>query len=478
MKDIANQITVRTLSAWLLLLVGVVASSCQDDNDPAPDVTSTQNTEINTWILENMQHWYLWNDQLPASPDRNTDPETFFRSLLTSEDRFSWIQDNYQELLNSLQGISKESGYEYVLYKESDSNDNVLAQILYVKPGSPAERGGLKRGDLITHINGQRISTGNYQTLLKSIRQGHTIQYKPILVEDEKFDTEKSLSLAAIEYTENPNYFSKIIEADKRKIGYYVYNFFASGTDSNPKGYDTQMEDIFSAFKARGITDLILDLRFNSGGSESAAAALASYIGRGIDNTKVFARRNYNPKVEEVIMDDPELGSAFLTTRFSNKAANIGSMLNGGRVYVLTSSRTASASELIINALKPFMDVFIIGDVTYGKNVGSISLYDNEDPDNTWGLQPIVVKVYNSLNQSDYANGFTPNVLQKDNSLYLYPLGDARETLLSLAIDQITGRATTARTPAQEKIHDIIAHSLDDKRRSFNLVIDENVPKF
>jgi C-terminal processing protease CtpA/Prc len=420
-----------------------------------------------------MEFWYLWNTQLPANPDKGQEPEPFFRSLLSSEDRFSWIQDDYQELLNSLQGISKESGYEFALYRESEGSDNVIAQVLYIKPGSPADQAGLKRGDVITHVNGQQLTTSGYQSALEAIHENHTIRYKPLLVEDEKFDIEKTISLSAVQFTENPNYLHSIIEADGKKVGYYVYNFFASGTDNNPEVYDVEMETILMGFKAAGITDFVLDLRFNSGGSEKAAANLASLIGKNIDDTKVFAKRSYNPTVEKEILNDPDLGADFLTTRFSDEAGNIGSLLAGGRIYILTSSRTASASELVINALRPFMEVFLIGDVTYGKNVGSISLYDEDDPSNKWGLQPIVVKVSNSLGQSDYGNGFTPNVLHEDNSLYLYPLGDSREALLAQALGQITGTSSSGRIAARKEMKELVGHSLDAKRRGFSLVIDQ-----
>jgi hypothetical protein len=119
------------------------------------------------------------------------------------------------------------------------------------------------------------------------------------------------------------------------------------------------------------------------------------------------------------------------------------------------------------------MDVFIIGDTTYGKNVGSVSLYDEKDPKNTWGIQPIVVKMFNSLNQSDYTEGFVPNVLHKDNRLYIYPLGDPREVLLGHAIGQITGTETSGRASRRGEEKEIIGHSLDNKRRSFTLIIDD-----
>lgn len=457
---------------FLWLLIGF--SSCQQE-EPAP-AASSQHAQVNSWILNTMKFWYLWTDDLPVSPDMSADPETFFKSLLVSGDRFSWIQEDYRELIKSLQGISREAGYEFVLYKESESSDNVHAQVLYIKPASPAETAGLKRGDLITHVNDQQITVSNYKTLLKSVKESHTIRYKPLLADEQKFDTEKSLTLSVIEYTENPNYLSKVITVDGKKIGYYVYNFFAQGTDENEKVYETEMENIFQDFKANGITELVLDLRFNSGGSEAAANSLASYVGKGISNSTVFAKRSYNEQVEKIITEDPNAGPEFLITRFAEKTSNIGDMLTGGRVYVLTSSRTASASELIINALRPFMEVFLIGDVTYGKNVGSITLNDENNPANTWGLQPIVVKVYNSLGQSDYGNGFSPDVLHKDNSLFLQPLGDVKEALLSNAIGHITGTATTGREPFYDEKRTIVGHSLDAKQRSFNLIIDEFIP--
>jgi carboxyl-terminal processing protease len=450
------------------LLFGV--SSCDDDDELNPGVVNENNAHVNDWILENMDFWYLWSNELPGAPDKNQAPDDFFQSLLSDDDRFSWIQDNYKDLLNSLQGISKEAGFEYVLYKEDDNN-NVLAQLLYIKPSSPAENAGLKRGDAITHVNGQQLNTSNYQSVLSVLASSnYSITYKPLLIDNEAFDEPKTVSLTTVVYTENPNYLSKVIEIDGKKVGYYVYNFFASGTDDQTGVYDVEMENIFAGFKAKGITDLVLDLRFNSGGSEVSANNLASLIAPDPGN-KLFFRREYNTKVEDEILSDPGAGASFLQSMLTAKAQNIGSQLSG-RVYILTGSRTASASELIINGLNPYLDVFLIGDVTYGKNVGSISLYDEEDPRNTWGMQPIVVKVYNSLNQSDYSNGFIPDIENKDNNLFIYPLGDTREELLSKALEQITGVPIGGRKGFVGKQAEMIGHSLDEKKRSFTLTVE------
>jgi carboxyl-terminal processing protease len=465
--------TINILFAFLL--IGGL-SACKDEEDEPSPITNEENQYVNDWIEENMEYWYLWNDELPASTDKNQAPPEYFASLLHEDDRFSWIQENYEELLNSLQGINKEAGYEYVLYRESEGSDNVVAQVLYVKPNSPADAAGLKRGDLITKINNQTMTTSNYQDLIQDLKNNHSLIYKPLDAAAQSFGTEKTASLTTVQYVENPNYLKKTITIGNKKIGYYVYNFFASGTDGNEEQYDLEMDNIFNSFKDEGITDLVLDLRFNSGGSEVAAKNLASLVGLGIDGSKVFFKREYNEGVKNEILTNPQLGSAFLTSFYSAKSANIGSLLSNGRVYILTSSRTASASELIINSLKPYMEVFLIGDVTYGKNVGSISIYEENDPKNTWGLQPIVVKVANSAGFSDYGDGFTPDILNEDNSLYIYPLGDERENLLSLALAEITGTAPLGRVAAKTAKREVIGHSLDSKRRSYRLVMEENIP--
>jgi carboxyl-terminal processing protease len=118
------------------------------------------------------------------------------------------------------------------------------------------------------------------------------------------------------------------------------------------------------------------------------------------------------------------------------------------------------------------MDVFLIGDVTYGKNVGSISIYEEDDPKNTWGLQPIVVKVSNSVGFSDYGDGFIPHIENQDNGLFIYPLGDSRENLLATAIAHINGVTEPGRVRASQAERSIVAHSLDIKRRGFSLLME------
>lgn len=456
-----------TLSFSALLIAVLVALPACNEDDEHP------NEYVNNWIEVNMDFWYYWNTDLPSKPDKTLAPDQFFESLLSDDDRFSWIQENYQELLNSLQGVNEEAGYELALFNESLDNNNVIAQIVYIKPASPAEAAGLKRGDVITHINNQQLTTDNYRTLLGAIGDNHSVTYRELDLANETFLPVQTKSLITSEYAENPNFLNKIFLHNDRKIGYYVYNLFSNGPTQNSTTYTTEMDEIFASFQSAGITDLIIDLRFNSGGAESATVNLASLVGKGVDDTKIFTIREYNSLVEAEIKRDPDLGAGFLDVEFINKSQNIGNQLTNNRVYILTGTRTASASELLINGLRPYMDVFLIGSTTVGKNVGSISLFDEDYTRNTWGMQPIVTKSFNSLEESNYSNGFAPQIPLADNNLIIYPLGDERELLLARALQEITGITDPGRTRAAKTWGKEVGHSLDLKKHSNVLVIDE-----
>lgn len=138
------------------------------------------------------------------------------------------------------------------------------------------------------------------------------------------------------------------------------------------------------------------------------------------------------------------------------------------RLYVLTSGWTASASEFIINGLKPYMDVVLIGETTYGKNVGSISIYDENDSKNKWGMQPIIVRYANSLGQSDFTSGFLPNYeVDEFKDLYLVDFGNTNDPLLGKALSLITGQ--TLFTRATSAINTQFRSSQIDEKASIKL---------
>jgi C-terminal processing protease CtpA/Prc len=236
------------------------------------------------------------------------------------------------------------------------------------------------------------------------------------------------------------------------------------------------MDAIYQNFRTQGIGHLIVDLRYNPGGAITVATNLGSLIGSGVTSQDVFARRQYNDDLQELILNDATLGSNFLENKFEFKTANVGSLID--KVYVLTGYRTASASELLINGLSPFMEVYMIGDTTVGKNQASISRFEENDPNNNWGIQPIVASIGNALGESDYEDGLFPNIADPDLSRKLYPLGDIRENLLAMALQNITGvfpariRSQNDGTRAVAQPYDLRLASpiqLDDHKKSILL---------
>ena len=221
-----------------------------------------------------------------------------------------------------------------------------------------------------------------------------------------------------------------------------MYNKFLSG-------FNQELIYTFSEFEAENVTELVLDLRYNGGGSVLTCVYLASMI-TGQFTDQIFSKQVWNSKLlayfEEINNnsndnDDYELNNYFVST--TTDGVSLPS-LNLSNIYVITSGRSASASELLINGLAPHINVVQIGDTTYGKNVASISLYDYVDlnnrvknPNHTYAMQPIVLKSANSADFSDYGNGLIPDVVFKERSTNLGTLGSTDEPLLALALSQI-----------------------------------------
>ncbi|MEQ8713780.1 MAG: S41 family peptidase [Cyclobacteriaceae bacterium] len=425
----------------IFLMAVLPILGCVDDDAPTTpgQVFDPENPNlyVNTWIQEEMDFWYLWKSEFPADPDETQNPDNYFSSILSSKDRFSWIQDDYLELLGSLQGVSNDTGHEIRYLNDAENPGNVIGQILYVKPGSPSDFAGMQRGDLITHVNGTLMTSSNYRDLNSDMNSSHDIEFIRYSFETDEFSTLGPVSINPIQFSENPNFLDTIFNYEGAKIGYYVYNQFSSGPTSADQSYVTEMDAIFQNFRSQRIDHLIVDLRYNPGGAITVATNLGSLIGSGVGSQDVFALRQYNADLQQLILNDASLGSNFLENKFEFKTANVGGLID--KVYVLTGYRTASASELLINGLRPFMEVFMIGDTTVGKNQASVSLFEENDPNNTWGIQPIVASIGNSLGESDYEDGLFPHIADQDLSRKLYPLGDIRENLLSLAIENITG---------------------------------------
>lgn len=455
-----------------VILLGVVAFSCKDKSvDPANE------SETNHWIYDQMKYWYYWNDRITASPDYTKSSEDFFESLLyrydaaarPDGDRFSWIQESAEDLQASLGGESKTSGMEYKLVYFPSNTSNVIGVVLYVIPGSPADKAGFKRGDIFSSANGQKLTDANYSKLLNT---SNKVTYTLATIKDGTLvegTTQKDVTPVVLQ--EDPVFFDSLYTFGADKVGYVVYHqFIPEPFQANNKLYDKKLDAIFAKFKNSNINSLILDLRYNPGGYVSSATNLASLITKGTSND-VFYYKEYNKQVTETNLK--KYGESYFYDKFVNKSQNVGPTLK--HLVILVSSRSASASELVINGLKPFMKVTLVGGKTVGKNVGSVTLSDTKGGIKV-GLQPIVSKSLNKDRKSDYHTGFEPDFKVSEGNI-LYPYGDPRDPLLGEALFRITGTHVTrqgrnARVLQEEESAEIIS-SIQRKAGGSNMFYDK-----
>ena len=429
----------------LLFLAIFTFQSCQDEDDVAAPI----NLEVQDFIWKGLNQYYLWQADVPNLSDNRfasqnelnvfltgyPNPEDQFDALRVdpSIDRFSWIVSDYLELEQALGGISKNHGAEFGLVYKPGSSTEIFGYVRYVLPNSDASTKDIQRGSIFYGVNGTQLTVNNYQSLLAP--DNYTLNLA-------SYDggaitpNGKAVSLTKAVLAENPILINKVITSGAHKIGYLMYNGFYAE-------YDTQLNDAFGTLKSQGVTDLVLDLRYNSGGSVLTATRLASMI-TGQYTGQVFAKQKWNDKINAYFeSSDPEALKNNFTDKIGSTSIN---SLKLSKIYILTTKSSASASELVINGLKPYMDVVQIGDITTGKNVGSVTLYDsptfgkeNRNPNHRYAMQPIVLKIVNAAGFGDYFNGLTPNYQLKENLGNLDVLGNNTEPLFSTAIGKITG---------------------------------------
>jgi C-terminal processing protease CtpA/Prc len=336
-----------------------------------------------------------------------------------------------------LQGSTKNNGVEFGLSRKTPTSSELIGWVRYIIPNSDASAKNIKRGDVFYGVNGTQLTISNYQALLFGSNNDYTLNLADI--NGGAFTPNgKSVALTKTILDENPILINKVIVSGSHKIAYLMYNGFYSN-------YDTQLNDAFGTLKLQGITDFVLDLRYNGGGSIQTATRLASMI-TGQFTGQVFAKQKWNAKIESYFnANNPESLKNLFTDKIGTTAIN---SLNMTKVYILTSKGTASASELVINGLKPYIDVVQIGDVTVGKNVGSVTLYDspdfgqtNRNPSHRYAMQPLVLKIVNGAGFGDYQSGLNPTFQLAETLSTLDVLGSTTEPLLSLSIGKITGTA-------------------------------------
>lgn len=469
----------KKISIMLLLLVSgsFIFQSCEDQDD--------NSVVVSDFIWKGLNLYYLWQEDVPnLSDDINKTQDqlnTFllpfanradlFEGLLYQRgvvDKWSILYSDYQQLENALQGVSKTSGMEFGLVY-TGVGQNVFGYVRYVQPGSDAELKGVQRGDIFYAVNGTTLTDVNYSELLYG-QDNYTINMADY-TGSTFVPNGESFNLTKTELPENPILVANTYQSGSRKIGYLMYNGFYSA-------YNVKLNDEFGKFASEGVTDLVLDLRYNGGGSVQTATYLASMI-TGQFNGQVFAHEQWNSKLNAYFKDR---NAAVLDDNFTdNMNGTAINSLNLNKVYILTSGTTASASELVINCLEPYIDVTVIGIPTTGKNVGSVTLYDSPDfsrrsrsSDHRYAMQPIVFKVVNKNGEGDYTEGIDPDVTLEETLNNLGQLGDPAEPLYAKAIQLITANGRSSNSFGTKYKHFGDSKSL---RRMGNEMYTEKLPE-
>jgi C-terminal processing protease CtpA/Prc len=396
------------------------------------------------------------HDSLNVFLNKYSKPDDLFYSLLYQYgtiDKWSFIVDNSKTIDNWISGISESQGMDFMLYYLDNTQTNLIGVIRYVVKNSPAAKAGLKRGDLFMSVNGQQLTASNYQNLMFTQK---TYSLGLASYNGSSFTSNgKSVTMTAVLLQENPIYLDTVLNISNIKVGYFVYNGFTASYDSLiNSSYDIELNKVFGKFKTAGIQKLVIDLRYNGGGVVQTASYLASMI-YSTDNTKIFSKMQLNSALQSYYVTT--YGAESLNDYFTNTIAKTDKMpatsinsLGLNQVYFITSSETASASELLINGLKPYMSVIQVGVNTTGKYTGSFTVKDYIDnkgtvnPNHTWVMQPITFKNSNSQNVSDYVNGLTPDISVREYASELYPFCDPNEPLLKACLDNIMGSKSAA----------------------------------
>ena len=436
----------KSLIAGLLVLLFFIPLGCSDMDDNA--VPSS--LQVKDFVWKGLNLYYLWQADVPNLADNRfanqselneflttySSPEDLFNALRVPNtiDKYSVIFNDYSVLEGLLSGNTLNNGMDFGL-KHINTTTNVYGWVRYIIPNSDAATKNINRGDIFYAINGIPLTDDNYRTLLFSNDVTYTVNLANYSSDNSGFVTitpnGQSVTLTKTALAENPILLSTVINQGTHNIGYLMYNgFYAS--------YDNQLNTVFGSFQSQNVTDLVIDLRYNSGGSINTATKLASMI-TGQFTGQVFAKQQWNAKAQSYYLSNNP-GS------LENKFMGGLNSLQLNKVYILTSKSSASASELLINCLKPFINVVQIGDITTGKNVGSITLYDspnfgksNVNPSHKYAMQPIVLKIVNKDNFGDYTTGISPTTLFQEDAGSLGVLGNNDEPLLNIAINQITG---------------------------------------
>lgn len=355
----------------LTLLISLLCSCTPSE----PDNPTPQGAK--RFIHEQMQWYYYWFEDVPKSVNYKSSGsvEVFFNSLLSAKDRWSWMETG-EEYAAEMQGAVYGS-YGAALSQPLKYYNDYDVKVRYVIPGSPFDKAGVTRGWTIEFINGKSkdelVRAGKFE---ETFYQPPTSTPQTFIFRDLEGKAREMQITAAALVNMRPGLITKVFDpADwpglTEKVGYFHYLGFQSGRDINGKPMMDDVKESMQIFRSAGVKKLILDLRYNGGGDSRASDTLINYLAPSSAVGRVYSARVHNSNMSKYDLK-------YEVSRIQDKSGNDLS-LDLDRLYVITTRGTASASEMLINGLKPLMNVEQVGDTTYGKPNGMYVLMYPDD---------------------------------------------------------------------------------------------------
>ncbi|MGM0944634.1 MAG: S41 family peptidase [Bacteroidota bacterium] len=400
---------------WILGLLVLGCWSCQTTDDPTPN---PQTDVVKDAIFSTMREWYFWNQELPNqinTADYSSNEELLDDIIFKPLDRFSYITTQ-QAFQNAFVGRNAGHGFGFAF------NSEERLFLTFVFEESPAGKDGWQRGWEIIQINGKPIaeyqtSSGGYNFELGPADPGISNSFN-FRLPDGSTTTRTNIKA---EYQSNSVLHQDVFQIGNKKVGYWVYQSFKATAGLTPTR-SQEVENSMNYFIGEGIEEFIIDLRYNGGGSVAVAEQILNYLIQPANSGRLM----YTNKLNDI------------KTSFndSENFSKLGS-LNLNRLIFITSRGSASASELVINSLNPYMDLVLIGDNTFGKPVGSfpLSRYNRTLADNDVELVPITFATANAEGKAEYFEGFPADFAVGDSPQFAW--GDTRDSRLNAALQFI-----------------------------------------
>ena len=425
----------RLFKFYLVIFLTIFISCKKDHVTPTePAVTPSMAKDSLYYI---MKEWYYWYNMPEAenvtlvSKDNYSDPYALLEAMrYKALDRWSFVAD-YDAFLDEFQGSFVGHGIRIGLAKDN------TARIASIYDRSPLFAYGVRRGWIIEKINNVDLAPiliANDQTAYSNLLGAQQEGITNVFLFKRPSGTDTTISSTKTSFQVNTVLKYDTLHLSNGITGHIVLDSFIDQTPD-------ELASAFAELKGDGVKDLKLDLRYNTGGLLSGAQILASFIaGNGIQGS-VFARLHYNDKHPEQDAKSTSI-TKFITTD---------SPLSLPRVIIITTRSTASASEAVINGLKPFVSVVTIGDTTHGKPAG-MNIWDIGEK---YIMAPITFKLVNANSEGDYFAGFPPAKEESDD--ITHDFSDRQESCLKEAVYYLENGTVSTKSLEEFKRYQVIS---------------------